>query len=121
MCDMPQYLILMYGDEQRWAAQSEQWNQENGERHAAFAVEAGAALLGGAELEPGSTARSLRAGPDGRPVPTDGPFVNTAEGIGGYYLVEAADLDEATRLAALVPEASAPFSGVEVRALRRAD
>jgi hypothetical protein len=40
------FLVLMWGDEQRWSVQSEEWNRENGERHAAFASEAGAALVG---------------------------------------------------------------------------
>jgi hypothetical protein len=118
--DVAKFLVLMWGDEQRWAAQSEEWNRENGERHAAFAAQAGAALVGGAELEPSVNARSLRAGPDGHVVVTDGPFVDAPVGIGGYYVLEAADLEEATRLASLVPEASAPFSGVEIRPFRSA-
>ena len=115
---MAKYLVLIYGDEQRWAGQSEQWNEENAARHASFAVEAGPALLGGGEVEPSTRARSLRAGADGRPAASEGPFVDTDVAIGGYYLLEAADMAEATRLAGLLPEASAPFSGIEIRPVK---
>jgi hypothetical protein len=62
----------------------------------------------------------LRAGPDGHVAATDRPFVDAPVGIGGYYVLEAADLEETTRLASLVPEASAPFSWVEIRPFRSA-
>ena len=64
-------------------------------------------------MEPSSRGRSLRAGPDGRAVATDGPYLDTVEGIGGFYLLEAADLDAAVALAAQIPGA---WTGlVEVR------
>jgi hypothetical protein len=116
---MAQYLVLIYGDERKWADAAPQWHEENGRRHGAFAAAAGAAVMGGAELEPSSTAVSLRSASDGSPIRTDGPFLETKEGIGGYYLLEAPGLDEAVRLAALVPEASGESSGVEIRRLRR--
>ena len=118
---MAKFLVLIYGDEQRWEAESEQWQQTNAARHAAFAAEAGAALVGGGELEPSRSAVSLRADSAGHPAATDGPFVETKEGIGGFYLLEAPDLDEAIRLAGFVPEATAPYSGVEVRPIRGQD
>ncbi|MFG1885671.1 YciI family protein [Micromonospora sp. NPDC049102] len=46
---------------------------------------------------------------------TDGPFLETKEVLGGYYLVEAADLDEVLSLATLLPEVRASHSGVEIR------
>lgn len=107
---MAKYLILIYGDETQWAAMSDQELRELDEGHRAFRAAAGARVLEGYELEPVPTARSLRAG-----AVTDGPFVETKEGIGGYYLIEAADLDEATSLAALLPELKAAHSGVELR------
>jgi hypothetical protein len=118
MRDMARYLVLIYGDEQRWAEESAQWQEENAAAHARFAAEAGAAVVGGGEVEPSATARSLRVGPDGRPAAAEGPFVRTDVAIGGYYLLEAADMEEATRLAGLLPEASAPSSGVEVRPVK---
>jgi hypothetical protein len=115
---MAKYLILIYGDEQRWADASEHWLEQNARAHKAFAVAAGPAVVGGHELEPTTAATSVRADSVGQPVITDGPFLETKEGLGGFYLLEAPDLDEAIRLAMLVPEATAPYSGIEIRPVR---
>ncbi|MCW2543530.1 MAG: hypothetical protein JWM40_1082 [Frankiales bacterium] len=115
---MAKFLVLIYGDEQQWAEASEEWGEQNEAAHRAFAEVAGSAILGGHELEPASTAVSLRGGGEKRLLRTDGPFVETKEGIGGYYLLEAPDLKEAVRLASMLPEATAPGSGVEVRRVR---
>jgi hypothetical protein len=112
---MAKYLVLIYGDEQVWAAAPQQWHEENSRRHAAFAAEAAGAVLGGAELQPSATATSLRAGSSEELTVTDGPFVETKEAIGGYYLLEAADDAKAIELAGRIPEASGAASGVEVR------
>ena len=60
------------------------------------------AYLGGEALQPNSTATSLTIR-DGQTVTTDGPFAETKEGLGGFYLIEARDLDEALELAAQCP------------------
>lgn len=112
---MAKYLILIYGDERQWAAMSEQETQALREAHRAFAAAAGTALLGGQELEPASIATTLRANAAGQVFTTDGPFLETKEAVGGYYLVEAADLDEVTALASHLYEVSAGHSGVEIR------
>jgi hypothetical protein len=112
---MAKYLILIYGDEQKWADRTESEQQELGEGHLAFRAAAGAAVLGGHELESSTTATTLRADAAGRPIPTDGPFLETKEALGGYYLLEAADLDEAISLAGRLPEVYAGHSGVEIR------
>jgi hypothetical protein len=70
-------------------------------------VELGAKMLGGNALTPTSTATSIRGD-----IVTDGPFTETKEALGGYYLIEAADLDQALAVAKLCP---APYGGVEVR------
>jgi hypothetical protein len=114
---MAKYLALIFGDEQKWAAATPEWQQENSERHKTFNANAGAAIIGGDELEPAASAVTIRADAGGRVHNTDGPFLETKEVIGGYYLLEAADLAEAIELAAQIPEASTPFSGVEVRAI----
>src|SRR5882762_9687472 len=101
---MAKFLILIYGDEQRWAAMSPAELTELGEGHRAFQAAAGPAVLGGHELEPIHMAVSLRADEQRRVTRTDGPFVDTKEGIGGYYLIEAADLDAAVALAEQLPE-----------------
>jgi hypothetical protein len=105
---MAQYLILIYETEASYAT-SEVW-QEVGQAHSRFAEqvgELGAQILGGNALEPTMTATSIRGD-----VVTDGPFAETKEALGGYYLIEAADLDQALAVAKLCP---AKFGGVEVR------
>lgn len=112
---MAKYLLLIYGNEQIWETMSEQQLADLGAGHAAFVAAAGDAILGGHELLPTTTATTLRGNVSGPPTPTDGPFLETKEALGGYYLVEAADLDAALALARLLPEVSAAHSGVEVR------
>jgi hypothetical protein len=115
---MSEYLILIYGDESAMEnADAESTNimmkghQEFGERNAA-------ALRGGNALQPTATATSVRQDASGGFVVTDGAFAETKEALGGYYLVEAADLDEALALAKQVPM---PSGGVEVRPIRTFD
>jgi hypothetical protein len=112
---MARYLILIYGDERQWAAMSPQEQRQLDEAHRAFAAAAGSALLDSRELEPASAATTLRTDPAGRLSATDGPFLETKEAIGGYYLIEAADLDEVLGLASRLYEVSAGHSGVEIR------
>ena len=69
-------------------------------------------LLAGAQLQPTTTATSVRVR-DGKRLVTDGPFAETREQLGGYYLVEAKDLDEAIGIAARIP--SARTGTIEVR------
>ena len=71
-------------------------------------------LVGASELEPTSAATSVRVR-DGKRLVTDGPFAETREQLGGYYLIEAKNLDEAIAIAARVPSVSA--GTVEVRPL----
>jgi hypothetical protein len=107
---MAKYLILIYEDEAAYANATPELHQEVHQAHGRFQQQApatGAKIVGGAALEPTSTATSIRGD-----VVTDGPFVETKENIGGYYLIEADDLDEAMKVARMVP---ARFGGVEVR------
>ena len=107
---MSEYLVLIYEDEAAYTqATPEVWKQAM-EAHGRFAeqvVEMGAKILGGNALQPTGTATSIRGD-----VVTDGPFVETKEVLGGYYLVEATDLDQALAIGKLCP---APYGGVEVR------
>ena len=73
------------------------------------------ALRAGAALEAGSTAKSVRPDGTGNFAVTDGPFAESKEVLGGYYVIEAADTEEALAIAREVP---APFGGVEVRPIR---
>ena len=107
---MAQYLILIYEDEAQYTAASPEVLGEVMQAHNDFAAQVeqhGAKLLGGNALQPTGTATSVR----GSEV-TDGPFVETKEALGGYYLVDAPDLDAALAVAKLCP---ARFGGVEVR------
>jgi hypothetical protein len=72
------------------------------------------AYLGGEALQPVQTATTVRV-KDGETVTTDGPFAETKEALGGFYLVEAKDLDEALEFAAACP--GARFGSIEVRPL----
>jgi hypothetical protein len=112
------YLLLIYGDEA--AMESYGANATPEERDAQVKVwydygdwltEKGWYVAGDA-LQLTSTATTVRA-PDGKPVVTDGPFAETKEQLGGYYLLEVANLDEAIEAAARCPGAS--FGTIELR------
>ena len=108
---MSQYLILIYEAEAQYATAAPEVMGEIQQEHGAFAagVEGrGAKVLAGAWLQPTSTATSVRSGSE----VTDGPFAETKEALGGYYLIDAPDLDTALAVAKTVP---ARFGGVEVR------
>ncbi|GIG55909.1 hypothetical protein Lfu02_02810 [Longispora fulva] len=118
---MAKYLILIYGDEQRWQAMTTEEERHLARGHNAFLARAGDAIVGGGQLEGTAMATSLRAGAEGRPAITDGPFLETKEVIGGFYLLDAPDLDAAIALARTLPEVSVDHSGVEVRPLYGTD
>jgi len=112
---MAQYLILIYEDEAAWDAADPDTYQAIMLAHRDFTERNAAALRGGNALQPTPTATSVRTDAAGHATVTDGAFAETKEALGGYYVVEAADLDEALALARQVP---APFGGVEVRPSR---
>ena len=108
------YMLLIYDSEKIWETMSE------ADRGAVFAeygkftndiIEAGK-FIAGAPLKPISTATSVRVR-DEQSLITDGPFAETHEQLGGYYLVDAVDLDEAISIASRIP--SARFGTIEVR------
>jgi hypothetical protein len=70
------------------------------------------AIVAGEALQPTATATTVRV-VDGKTITTDGPFAETKESLGGFYLVEAADLDEAIAYAAMIPGARS--GSIEVR------
>jgi hypothetical protein len=99
-----EFALLIYGDEKSWDAARE---DERGAMYAEYAkfgkmLEDAGAIRGGAELASTPTARTVRHRGDDLSV-TDGPFAETAEQFGGFYLVEAADLDAALEYAKLLP------------------
>lgn len=108
------YLLLIYQDEQAFA----QWNEKSlgaeYEAYNAFGAEAEkrGVFLNGNALMPTNTATTVRVR-DGKILTTDGPFAETKEQLGGYYLLNCRDLDEAIELAARVP--AAPHGSIEIR------
>ena len=114
---MPRYAALIYGDAatetsgtpEQWASIMDEYND--------FGATAGAAgvLSGGEALQPTTTATTVhvKGGKGGELITTDGPFAETKEVLGGFYLIDAADLDEAIRWAAQIP--GAWHGRVEVR------
>jgi hypothetical protein len=107
---MAEYMILLFDDEAAWAAASPDEYDRMLKAHGRFqeqCVELGGKIINSNALQPTSTATSVRGD-----VVTDGPFAETKEALGGYYLVEAADLDQALAIAKLVPVLK---GGVEVR------
>ena len=112
---MAQYLMLIYEDEARWAQAAPETAEQVMKQHEEFVAAHKPILRGGHPLQPASTATSLRREGSAGLVVTDGAFVETKEAVGGYYVVEAADLDEAMAVARDIP---APFGGVEIRPVR---
>jgi hypothetical protein len=108
---MSQYLVLIYESEAAYIEGGEQVGKEVMVAHNEFGAKHAASIRGGEALQGSATATSIRGG-NTDPVVTDGPFAETKELLGGYYVIEAADLDEALAIAKDVP---ARFGGVEVR------
>lgn len=115
---MPEYLVLIYEDEDRWENVDPDAFGQIMAAHQAFGEKHGTSLRGGNALQPTATATSIRTDGSAGVAITDGAFAETKEALGGYYLIEAADLDGAMRIAKDVP---APFGGVEVRPIRTFD
>ena len=110
--DMAQYAILIYEDEASSAGAGQEAFNQALKEHTAFGENNASVLRGGNALRPTDTATSVRKDSSGGFAITDGPFAESKEALGGYYLIEAADLDEAIAVAKQVP---AWFGGVEVR------
>jgi hypothetical protein len=98
------YVVTLWGDESAWADWSPEQMQQEMERWAEYDRKASAAgvLLGGEGLEPSDTAKTVRVR-DGERLVSDGPFAETKEQLGGFYLLDCKDLDEAIEWAAKVP------------------
>jgi hypothetical protein len=108
-----QYALLIYGEEPSEAAPDDLMAAEFQE-YGAFTTllrERGA-MLAGEALEQTSMATTVRV-VDGKTMTTDGPFAETKEALGGFYLIEAADLDEAIRYAVMIP--GARRGAIEIR------
>ena len=107
------YMLLVYDDPAEWTGVTEEQMQGLYEEYAAVSNDP--ATIGGAQLQPVTTAKTVRVN-GGDTLATDGPFAETKEHLGGYYLVEAGSIDDAVKLAAKIPSARLGGS-VEVRPL----
>jgi hypothetical protein len=97
-------LALIWADEKRWETFSDDEKEAWYEKYRAFGREADGKLAAGAELAPTRSATTVRVR-DGETIVTDGPFAETREQLGGFYVFDVDDLDEATQLAAGIPGA----------------
>jgi len=106
-------LALIYADESAWATAGEDERNAVYERYRAFGKSSEDKIVAGAELAPTRTATTVRVR-NGEAIVTDGPFAETKEQLGGFYLFDCASLDEAVELAAQIPGAAR--GAIEVRA-----
>jgi hypothetical protein len=109
-----QYLLMIYTDESKLKLATQGDKDAMFKEYGAFTasiVKSGNMKAGDA-LQPSSTATTVRVR-EGKTLTTDGPYAETKEQLGGYYLVEAKDLDEAIKLAARIP--GARMGAIEVR------
>jgi hypothetical protein len=108
------YLLSLFGDESRFAEITPQQQAEAMKAWDAFtqaAIDAGV-HLGGEGLQPSSTATTVQIRDSGDPIVSDGPFAETKEQLGGYYLLDCKDVDDALAWAKRIPM---PGGSVEVR------
>jgi len=110
------YMLLIYHDEPSWNAVSETERQQIylEYRQLRAELQSRGQFVTGSQLQPVTTATTVRVR-DGKELVTDGPFAETHEQLGGYFLIEADNLDEATSIAARIP--SARTGTIEVRPL----
>lgn len=110
------YMLLIHDTENGWGALSDDERQQIMADYRRFTEEIRASghFRAGSQLQPTSTATTVRVR-SGKRLVTDGPFAETREQLGGYYLVEARDLDEAIGLAERLP--SAKMGTIEIRPL----
>ena len=111
-----QYMLLIYNSEKAWQAMSEDGRMAMFNDYMKFTqdIKASGHYKAGDALQGVHTATTVRVR-GGKAQTTDGPFVETRETLGGYYLIEAKDLDEATKIAARIPDAGIGEGGIEVR------
>jgi hypothetical protein len=109
-----QYMLLIYGNEaaMKSATQADRDAMFRSYHDYTQSIIKSGNMKAGDALQPTATATTVRVR-EGKTLTTDGPFAETREQLGGYYLVEAKDLDEATKLAARIP--GAQVGSIEVR------
>jgi hypothetical protein len=110
------YLLMIYSQESDWAKLTPAEAQKTTAEYMAISSDLRAAgkYVAGAALQPVATASTVRVR-DGKSVVTDGPFAETREQLGGFYLMDAANLDEALAIASRIP--ASRNGSIEVRPL----
>jgi hypothetical protein len=108
------YMLLIYHEEQAWNSYTDDERQQiyREYRELIQELQSKGQYLAGEKLQPATTASSVRVR-NGKPMVTDGPFAETREQLGGFFLIEAKDLDEANSIAGRIP--SARTGAIEVR------
>jgi hypothetical protein len=108
------YMCLIYNDERAWGSMPEDDRNALAGEYGTFteSIRGSGHFVAGDGLQPTSTATTVRVR-DGETLMTDGPFAETKEQLGGYYVIEAKDADEAFAIAARIP--SAKYGSIEVR------
>ena len=108
------YMLLIYHNEQAWSVHTEAERQQIyvEYRQLIQELQSSAKYLAGNQLQPATTASTVKVR-DGGQIVTDGPFAETREQIGGFFLIDAKDLAEATAIAGRIP--SARTGAIEVR------
>jgi hypothetical protein len=111
-----QYLLLIYDSESVWMKMSQAEQGKMYEEYMKFTtdIKDSGNHLAGQQLQPISAATTVRVR-DGKRLTTDGPFAETKEQLGGFYMIEAKNLDEAIEIASRIP--SAKVGSIEVRPL----
>jgi len=104
-----QYLLLIYENENRF---SQGYDKAEIEEYQGFGKRFSKNIRGGNALQPTNTAKTVRVR-NSKPVNSDGPFAETKEQLGGFYLIDAKDMKEAMTVAAEIP--AARFGSIEVR------
>jgi hypothetical protein len=106
-------MALIHGNEAAWEALTPEEGKELDTKHRAFAQLAGERIVMGAELAPTRAATTVRVR-DGQTVVTDGPYAETKEVVGGFYVLDCSGLEEAAKLTATLAEAAT--GAIELRA-----
>jgi hypothetical protein len=108
------YLCLIYDDEKLWQKLTKEVQDQYMGEYMAFSdsIQKSGQFVGGNQLQPTRTATVVRSR-NGKVSTTDGPFAETKEQLGGYYLIEAKDLNDAIQVASRIP--SAKVGSIEVR------
>jgi hypothetical protein len=111
-----QYILLIHDDESQWGTFSDEQREAFMQEYFAYTNELreSGALVTASQLQPTSTATTVHVR-DGEALTTDGPYAETKEQLGGFYLIDVESLDEAIEWAAKIP--SARWGKVEVRPL----